>query len=119
MDWSQTYREVTVRLPLDKKSRDRVRVRAGSSLLITKNEEVLVDRELFLGVDGDETVWTLDEGCLEVSMRKREMGPWKSLFKGDPEEEQDLPVENVSLSDLGEEAQSILEKAIRDGNMQA
>ncbi|KAI5189229.1 hypothetical protein NEMIN01_0395 [Nematocida minor] len=118
MRWMQTYREVSVVLPLEKKATDRISITAGDRLVIRMNKETVLDRELYLPVKEDECIWSFENKEVDVLLVKKEMGPWKSLFKGDPEEVQDIPVEPIGdLSELGDEAQKIIERAMEEENI--
>lgn len=118
MNWRQTYREITIDYVIDRERNDKVEVTTGDCLIISKNREVILNKELSHKVKQDETVWSLEQNNLEIVLTKEETGVWKSLFVGEAEEEYSLETERITHpSELGEEAQRVIEKAMAEGNL--
>jgi len=86
--WSQTFDEITIKLPLDETcEKNLVKVTAEPSTIhISYNSNVLLEGEFENQIDSSLLTWTLEkDNILQVILTKQsEGGPfWKELVKGD------------------------------------
>ncbi|KAG8345122.1 N terminal conserved domain [Trypanosoma vivax] len=124
--FSQTLREVEVRVPLftsGVRGRDvdvvlqQRRLRVG-----LKGKSPLVDGELFAAVKTEECMWTIEDGVTVVVTltKQNQMEWWKTVISGDPEIDlQKVVPENSKLDDLDGETRQTVEKMMYDQRQKA
>lgn len=117
--WTQTLSElsVLVKLPPGTKAKMLdVDIRNGHLRVALKGQTPLIDDELHKRVIVDESLWTIDDGELSLSLQKEnKVEWWKCVCKGDPEiNTQKVQPENSKLSDLDGETRSTVEKMMFD-----
>lgn len=117
--WTQTLSEVTVNVPLPAGTKAKmlsVDIQNKRLKVAVKGGEVLVDGDFHKRVITDDSIWTLEDGNLVVTLTKdNKMEWWKCVCEGDPEiNTQKVQPENSKLSDLDGETRQTVEKMMFD-----
>lgn len=123
--WTQTLSEVSVVLPLPPGTKTKmleVDIRNTRFRVAVKGQATpLVEGEFHKRVIVDDSLWTLEDGDLVVTLQKdNKMEWWKCVLAGDPEiNTQKVQPENSKLSDLDSETRQTVEKMMFDQRQKA
>lgn len=123
--WTQTLSEVSVILPLPPGTKTKtleVDIRNTRFRVAIKGQAgPLVEGEFHKRVIVDDSLWTLEDGDLVVTLQKdNKMEWWKCVLVGDPEiNTQKVQPENSKLADLDSETRQTVEKMMFDQRQKA
>jgi hypothetical protein len=121
--FSQTLQDVEVRVPLPQKGvkgkmlKVDVGLESLSVSMAKPGAEPLVKGELYAKIKNEDTVWTIEDGCVLVLqlVKFNQMEWWKTIIKGDAEIDlQKVQPENSKLDDLDGETRQTVEKMMYD-----
>merc|ERR1712226_5827 len=120
--WTQTLQEVEVRVPFPEikgklKGRDiDAKVTKNKLRVGLKNAPPVIEGELSETVKEEESMWTLDNNVVIVSLEKsNQMNWWTSVCKGDKQiNSKKVSPENSKLADLDEDTRPMVEKMMYD-----
>jgi len=90
--------EVSVLIELPNKENKSVKLSLiNGKLEVSQNGEVFFSRTLENPTKESEMFWTVEDGVIELVLKKREMEIWKKLFVGDEEiDTADIDVEPIT-----------------------
>ena len=123
--WTQTLSEVSVVIPLPPGTKTKmldVDIRnTRFKVNIMGSALPLVEGEFHKRVIVDDSLWTLEDGDLVVTLQKdNKMEWWKCILVGDPEiNTQKVQPENSKLADLDSETRQTVEKMMFDQRQKA
>jgi len=123
--WTQTLAELSVVIPLPAGTKTKVLdVDIKNSKLrvsIKGQAEPLVNGDFHKRVIVDDSLWTLEDGDLVITLQKdNKMEWWKCVLAGDPEiNTQKVQPENSKLGDLDSETRQTVEKMMFDQRQKA
>nr|CCC91534.1 conserved hypothetical protein [Trypanosoma congolense IL3000] len=124
--FSQTLREVEVRVPLlvaSARGRDvDVTVQQRHLRVGMKGKSPIVDGELFSAVKTEDCMWTIEDGHTVVLTltKQNQLEWWKTVFVGDAEIDlQKVMPENSKLDDLDGDTRQTVEKMMYDQRQKA
>lgn len=122
--WTQTLSEVTVSITLPKGTKSKildVDIRNTRLKVGIKGQTPIIDGEFHKRVIVDDSLWTIDDGELTVTLAKdNRMEWWKTVIVGDPEiNTQKVQPENSKLGDLDGETRQTVEKMMFDQRQKA
>ncbi|KAL0452009.1 UNVERIFIED_CONTAM: protein BOBBER 2 [Sesamum latifolium] len=123
--WGQSIQEVYINVsvpPGTKPAFITVLIKKNRITIGIKNQDPIIDDDLFSGVIVDESFWSLeDKKTVTVLMTKQDrMDWWKSLLKGGPVIDTEMVETGPSkLSELDVETRSALEKMLFDRKQKA
>lgn len=117
--WTQTLSEVTVNVPLPAGTKAKmlnVDIQNKKLKVAIKGGETMVDGEFHKRVITDDSIWTIEDGTLVITLTKdNKMEWWKCVCEGDPEiNTQKVQPENSKLGDLDGETRQTVEKMMFD-----
>lgn len=124
--WTQTLSEVSISVPLpaDTKTKNLSVDIKNTSLKITLKSTppiVLVDGPLHKRVIVDDSLWTIEDGELALTLQKdNKMEWWSCVIQGDAEiDTKKVQPENSKLGDLDAETRQTVEKMMFDQRQKA
>lgn len=123
--WTQTLSELSVVIPLPAGTKTKmleVDIKNSKLRVHVKGQaEPLVNGELHKRVIVDDSLWTLEDGDLVITLQKdNKMEWWKCVLVGDPEiNTQKVQPENSKLGDLDSETRQTVEKMMFDQRQKA
>lgn len=117
--WTQTLSEVTVNVPLPAGTKAKmlnVDIQNKKLKVSIKGGETIVDGDFHKRVIIDDSIWTIEDGTLVITLTKdNKMEWWKCVCDGDPEiNTQKVQPENSKLGDLDGETRQTVEKMMFD-----
>ena len=117
--WTQTLQEVVINIPLPPNTKSKmlsVDIQNTKLKVAIKGGDALVDGTFHKRVVLDDSIWTLEDGELVITLSKdNKMEWWKCVCEGDPEiNTQKVQPENSKLSDLDGETRQTVEKMMFD-----
>lgn len=123
--WMQTLSELTVNIPVPANTKTKMLTveitNKTVKVAIKGSAQPLVSGELHKRVIVDDSIWTLEDGEVVLSLQKEnKMEWWKCVVQGDPEiNTQKVQPENSKLSDLDGETRQTVEKMMFDQRQKA
>uniref|UniRef100_A0A7R9U371 CS domain-containing protein n=2 Tax=Pinguiococcus pyrenoidosus TaxID=172671 RepID=A0A7R9U371_9STRA len=121
--WSQTLGEATMHVPLPEGMRARdIRVEIlPSGLTVRKkaDDDVILAGQWPRRIQGDESVWTVDNGILTISLDKADRAWWSSALVGDVEIDTTQVDSRTKIDDYDDETQGVIRKIMFDQKQKA
>jgi hypothetical protein len=117
--WTQSLSEVTVNIPLPAGTKSKmlsVDIQNAKLKVALKGGDTLIDSDFHKRVIVDDSIWTLEDGTLVITLCKdNKMEWWKCVCEGDPViNTQKVQPENSKLGDLDGETRQTVEKMMFD-----
>ena len=117
--WTQSLQEVVINIPLPAGTKSKmlkVDIQNTKLKVSIKGGDTLVDGTFHKRVILDDSIWTLEDGDLVITLSKdNKMEWWKCVCVGDPEiNTQKVQPENSKLGDLDGETRQTVEKMMFD-----
>ena len=117
--WTQSLQEVVINIPLPPNTKSKmlsVDIQNTKFKVAIKGGDTLVEGTFHKRVILDDSIWTLEDGDLVITLSKdNKMEWWKCVCVGDPEiNTQKVQPENSKLSDLDGETRQTVEKMMFD-----
>ncbi|CAD8092907.1 unnamed protein product [Paramecium primaurelia] len=114
--WSQSGNDVvvTMKVPEGSNKKNIKVIITANTLTVKVKDQVVVDGKLYDKVKSDESVWSIEENLLTITLEKGQENIWKTVIQGDQEIDA-TKVENTKpLEDFDSETQGAIRKIMYD-----
>jgi hypothetical protein len=116
--WSQSISEVTIEVEAEKgiKSKEIKVDITATRLKVSMKQKVLLDGKLHEKVNTEDSVWTLDDGKINITLEKQRQTWWKCVLEGDEEIDTTKVESTRRIDEYDGETQGAIRKIMFDQN---